>query len=159
MSQCRTFLALFTIILTTSLYAESFPNGCEARNYKFEGNDLIINETGDQRLYLLYNHSNEVIELTRRGSGELFMSPSLLVKLSPKTWGAFASDIPYLAFQCHINNGQNVRKINCGATLDVCEYPRAKFALSNMGNYWVSANKSKHEIVSDAASKGIYLRW
>ncbi len=87
------------------------------------------------------------------------MSPSLFVKLEPGSWAAFASDMPYLTFECRTTENEQTKLINCAEALEICEYPRAKFALSNMGNYWVSANKPQRDIVNDAASKGIYLHW
>lgn len=150
---------IFLFISTLSSQAASFPRGCESQNFKFESSDLIMNETGEQRLFLLFNHTNQPVELQRHETSDTFMSPSLSVKLAPGSWAAFASDIPYLVFECHVTQNDNAKKAICADALDVCEYPRAKFALSNMGNYWLSANKSQHEIVQDAAAKGIYLHW
>lgn len=146
-------------LLGLNVFAEGFPRGCEARDYQFIDYDLVLNKTGDQQLFLIQNRSSISVALGRRQGADDFMSPSLSAKLDPGRWAAFASDMPHLYFECHITEGEKARKIDCAQVLDVCEYPRAKFALSNMGNYWVSANKSRYDIVQDAASKGIYLHW
>ncbi|HAT8961810.1 TPA: enhanced entry protein EnhB, partial [Legionella pneumophila subsp. pneumophila] len=29
----------------------------------------------------------------------------------------------------------------------------------NMGNYWISTNKSQNEVIQESVAKGIYLKW
>lgn len=136
-----------------------FPHGCEVRGFGFNDTQLILNETGEQSFYLIQNRSNKPIELQRIETREVFMSPSLNAKLDPLNWAAFASDVENLHFQCFIKEEETIRTLDCRDVLDVCQYPRVKFALSNMGNYWVSTNKSQNEVITDATKKGIYLRW
>jgi hypothetical protein len=138
-------------LLSAHVCAESFPKGCEPRDFHFAGSNLILNETGD--------HSSQPVEIQRLRTNDTFMSPSLSVNLGAGAWGAFASDLLNLEFECHIKQGSNSQKMHCSQALEVCEYPRAKFALSNQGNYWVSSNKPQHEVINDAAAKGIYLHW
>ncbi|MDP1614856.1 MAG: hypothetical protein Q8L68_03585, partial [Methylococcales bacterium] len=152
-------VGLGALLLSGAAIAHDFPKGCEPRDFQFSNYNLVLNEQGDQRLFLIQNRSTEAVDLSRLQGRNDFMNPSLSAKLAPGTWAAFASDIANLNFECHITEGENTRKIDCAQALDVCEYPRAKFALSNMGNYWISANKPRQNIVQDAATKGIYLHW
>lgn len=146
-------------LLSAHVGAENFPKGCEPRDYRFAGSNLVLNETGQQRLFVIYNRFSQPVEIQRRQSNDTFMSPSLSVKLGAGGWGAFASDLLNLEFECHVAQAGHAQKLACSQALEVCEYPRAKFALSNMGNYWVSANKPQREVINDAAAKGIYLHW
>lgn len=154
----RFFLLLCLLWSGVSL-SQGFPRGCISQDHAFSNYNLLINETGGQRLFLIYNHSTALIELERQSTPDAFMSPSLSVQLGAGFWSAFASDITGLVFECHVKEGDNVRRVDCHDALSVCEYPHVKFALSNMGNYWVSANKPQREILEDAAAKGIYLKW
>lgn len=137
-----------------------FPRGCEVSGFGFSKNFLVLNEHGDQMFYLLQNHSNKTIELVHyETETDVFMSPKLESQLSPTHWSAFASDISNLYFQCFVKNGEERQAVNCSEVLDVCQYPRVKFALSNMGNYWVATDKPLTQVIKDSTAKGIFLHW
>jgi len=139
--------------------AISYPRGCEVRGFGYSQQFLLLNETGEQTFYLLQNSSNKKIELRRHETRDVFMSPTLEAHIEPSKWAAFASDIQDLYFKCYSLEHSHKTPVDCRDVLDVCQYPRVKFALSNMGNYWVSVNKSKNRVIKDAISKGILLRW
>lgn len=142
----------------TSL-AESFPRGCEVTGFGYNNYNLEINDSGQQGFYLLQNRSNTIIEMQRVESKDAFLTPSLTARIQAANWAAFASDVAHLQFQCFVVDNEKSERVNCRDVLDICQYPRAKFALSNMGNYWVSINKTQHQVINDSAAKGIYLRW
>lgn len=156
--------AILCSILISNSYAEDtnnfFPRGCEVRGFGYSTDYLIINEDGDQTFYLIQNKSNNTVELEHYETNQdVFMSPKLECKVSPNRWAAFASDVKNMHFNCFINeNGQRVTT-KCSNVLEVCQYPRAKFAVSNMGSYWVSTNKPQSQVVADSIHKGIFLRW
>ena len=142
--------------------ASIFPRGCEVTGYGFVQNYLLLNETGTQTLYLMQNHSSTIIELEHyENHPDVFMSPQLESKISPTHWAAFASDTEKMQFRCYKLEGDQYERIviNCQDVLDICQYPRVKFALSNMGTYWVSTDKTQAQVIADATKKGIYLRW
>lgn len=136
-----------------------FPHGCEVKGFGFDQHYLIVNDSGEQSFYLIQNRSNYPIELHRVENQNGFMSPSLATKLDSQQWGAFASDIQNFHFQCLAKETEPAQIINCREVLEICQYPRVKFALSNMGNYWVATNKQQAEVINEATKKGIYLRW
>lgn len=148
------FLSLFS-----SFQLMAYPRGCEVKGFSFDFHYLILNPEGDQTFYLLQNVSPAQIELRRHETRNVFMSPVLLAHIDAGRWAAFASDEKNMQFKCYSNeNGESIQ-VDCRDVLDICQYPRVKFALSNMGNYWVATNKSQSRIIKDAISKGILLRW
>ena len=157
--------ALMLSFVTFNVLAQNapisiFPKGCEIRGFGFSENFLVINDTGDQTYYLIQNHSNNLIELEHYETNpDVFMSPKLESKIAPSRWAAFASDISNTYFQCFKTDENQKVPVRCGDVLDVCKYPRVKFAVSNMGNYWVSTNKTQSQVVQDSINKGIFLRW
>lgn len=154
------FIWLISISLSQ---ADAFPRGCEVRGFGYDGRHLILNETGTQTLYLIQNRAGRTIELRRVEDPNVFMSPPLITRLDAEKWAAFASDIQELNFECLLSQKDSqdnkVQNIDCREALDVCQYPRVKFALSNMGNYWVTTNKTQSQVINDTAGKGILLRW
>ena len=146
-------------LLATIAFATPFPHGCEVSGFGYSDNFLILNERGVQSFYLIQNRSNKAIELEHVEIKDVFMSPKLHSKLEPLQWSAFASDVENVHFKCFTQDGENTTSVNCGEALEVCQYPRVKFALSNMGNYWVSTNKDQGQVIKDAVAKGILLRW
>lgn len=153
------FLLYLASCICVSAAAATFPRGCEVTGFGYNGTNLVVNDNGDQAYYLIQNRSDRVIELQRVEMRDVFMSPPLIARLEPENWAAFASDIQNFPFQCFSIEETNTAKIDCREVLDVCQYPRAKFALSNMGNYWVSTNKEQRLVIKDSTAKGIYLRW
>jgi hypothetical protein len=160
----RTYLFLFASTLIASAYStpvvkSNFPRGCEVIGYGYQQNHLILNDTGKQTLYLIQNRGSHPIELEHVTSTEVFMAPKLEAQILPGYWAAFASDEANNHFKCleHINDQSH--ETNCAQLLDICQYPRVKFALSNQGNYWISTNKPQAQVIKEAATKGIYLKW
>ncbi|KTD68357.1 MULTISPECIES: hypothetical protein [Legionella] len=151
---------IFSAILISSAQAAgTFPRGCEVTGFAYAQNHLILNETGNQSYYLIQNHSDARVELERVNTEESFMTPPLHATLDPMTWGAFASDVKNLNFKCYKRIDEKTTLIDCRNVLEVCQYPRVKFALSNMGNYWISFNKPQGTIIQESVAKGIYLKW
>ena len=153
-------LFISSLLITSAALASTFPRGCEVSGFGFSKNFLIVNEHGEQSFYLIQNRSNQNITLEHyETQANVFMSPTLETKLSPLNWAAFASDVENLYFKCYTQEGDNKVMVNCSDALDVCQYPRVKFALSNMGNYWVSTDKSQDQVIKEATKKGIFLHW
>lgn len=151
---------LVTISATTALYAQNYPRGCEPNGFTYSGNYLVLNQEGRQTFFLIQNKTNNTIQLERHETRDVFMSPKLEVNLAGGAWSAFSSDEQNFNFQCFTKkNETETSRINCNEVLDVCQYPRARFALSNMGNYWVSTNKAQNLVIKEAVAKGIYLKW
>lgn len=153
------FLCFMTALSVSVATATALPRGCEVTGFGFRQQNLVLNDSGEQAFFLIQNRSNKQIELRRLANSDDFMAPQLQSKVDASNWSAFASDIQNLNFQCFVVNGDEVLPISCADVLEVCQYPRVKFALSNMGNYWVSTNKSQAQVIKDAVSKGIWLRW
>ena len=152
------FFALIFIAISTS-FAATFPHGCEVVGFGYSDNFLILNEKGEQTLYLIQNRSDKAIALEHYETSDAFMSPKLYSKLEPMNWSAFASDVENMHFKCSTDEGDSTTIVNCSDVLDVCQYPRVKYAVSNMGNYWISTNKPQGHVIQDAVAKGILLRW
>lgn len=152
-------IVLTVLLINTADAASSFPRGCEVSGFGYNQNNLILNEDGEQAYYLIQNRSDAKVELERQETGDAFMSPPLQASLESMNWGAFASDVKNLNFKCYKHVEDNTSVVDCRDVLDVCQYPRVKFALSNMGNYWISANKSQSAVIQDSVAKGIYLKW
>lgn len=147
------------LLINTAQAASSFPRGCEVTGFGYSQNFLILNDSGKQSYYLVQNRSEAKIELERHESGDAFMSPPLQATIDPSNWAAFASDVKNLNFKCYKHIEENTSIVNCRDVLEVCQYPRVRFALSNMGNYWISSNKPQNQIIQDSVAKGIYLKW
>lgn len=159
MSFCKKMLTITLMTISfNGMAASNFPHGCEVSGFGFADNFLILNHNANQTFYLIQNRGTALVELQRYENREAFMTPPLTAKLDPNNWGAFASDVENY-FQCFVKGNENPVKIDCRDVLDVCQYPRVKFALSNMGNYWVSANKTQTDVINEAVKKGIHLRW
>ena len=150
---------MLDVFFATVAFSSTFPRGCEITGFSYSDNYLILNERGEQAFFLVQNRSDKLIELEHYETKDVFMSPKLHSKLEASHWSAFASDVEGLHFKCLTQEGDNTAMINCGDVLEVCQYPRVKFALSNMGNYWVSTNKDQGQVIKDAVAKGILLRW
>lgn len=153
-------LLCFVVSAMVTTLAVAFPRGCEVSGFGFDGPYVVFNDAEKQSFFLIQNHSNINIELQRLNTHEAFMSPKLQSKLNVNKWSAIATDISDLYFECfkHSSDGEPQR-ISCRDVLTICQYPRVKFALSNMGSYWVSTNKPQEQVIQESIKKGILLRW
>lgn len=158
-SLLTTFFSMILAFISMNLFAEKLPNGCERVGYEFDGPFLILNQHGDQTFYLIKNMSHEKIELQKHETDDVFMSPPLIAIIEKGKWAAFASDVRNTHFQCFTHEKFDIIRTDCRDLIQICQYPRVKFALSNMGNYWVSVNKRKNYVIKEAIKKGILLRW
>ncbi|MDP3559166.1 MAG: enhanced entry protein EnhB [Legionellaceae bacterium] len=159
----KTSLSLVIFLSGISL-AWAFPKGCQPTGFSFTEHYLFLSDVSGQQLFLIQNKSLDLIEIKHHERADEFMSPSLTAKIHANNWSAFASNIPNLGFECYRVNqtaeGPDTSTlISCAEALNICQYPRVKFALSNMGNYWVTADKPQADVIKDVADQGIYLRW
>ena len=152
-------ISLVFLLISTMAIGAKYPRGCEVKGFGYNENFLILNDKGTQTFYLIKNETKQTIKLMRHETRDVFMSPSLEAKIDSGKWAAFAADIENLHFNCFAIDGDEENEIPCHEVLDICQYPRVKFALSNMGNYWVSTNKPQKRVIKDAIAKGILLRW
>ena len=150
---------LFSSLCLIPSLAAAFPQGCELTGFGFHDPYVIFNDAGNQTYFLIQNNTDETIQLQRVETEDKFMSPKLEAELNPTKWAAFASDTPEIHFQCLSHKERHTTRVNCRDVLTICQYPRVKFALSNMGSYWVSTNKSQNQVIRDSVKKGILLRW
>lgn len=156
---CINSILLLFFVNSMVMAQTIYPKGCEVSGFAYNQNLLVLNESGDQSYYLIQNHANVKIELERKDTEDAFMSPPLHAALDPMSWAAFASDVKDVNFTCYKHEMDNTAVVDCRDVLEVCQYPRVRFALSNMGNYWISVNKSQKAVIEDSVAKGIYLKW
>ena len=152
------FAGIF-IFFINSIAIASYPRGCEATGFSYSQNFLTLNATGEQTFYLIQNKSQKSLEVERYETREVFMSPKMKSTIAAGRWSAFACDVENLHLKCLSKEGDSTTPVNCEDVIDICQYPRVKFALSNMGNYWVSQNKTQKGAIKEAIKKGILLRW
>jgi hypothetical protein len=158
------FVVVLGVFALGISFAYAYPKGCVPVDYTYSVDDVVLNESGVQRVYFFNNHGHQPVELVRHEDSDAEMNPSLNAKLDPGGWSAFASNIAYLYFSCYVpksaEDGNISRfKVRCQDVIDICAYPRAKFAVSNEGNYWITSNKPQMDILKEVAAKGIYLHW
>ena len=156
----KAWLLIYITFSTCSIASPMFPRGCEMTGYGFSQNDLVFTEHNHHAFFLMQNRSHDIIVLRHvETQPNVFMSPSLVAQINPGRWAAFASDATDLYFRCYRKVGNEHITIDCREALDICQYPRVKFALSNMGTYWVSTNKPQTQVIKESTTKGIYLHW
>lgn len=160
MFNLKKFVLITGISLSLSSLSFAFPRGCEVSGFAFHDGYLVLNDSNHQTLFLIQNTANIKLKLEHvETDPKVFMSPKLESKLQANQWAAFASDIPRFYFQCAIIQPDHEQPVRCESYLSVCQYPRAKFPLSNNGNYWVSTNKILTQVIEETTKKGIYLKW
>ena len=150
-----TFLILFEC---EAQAAESqFPLGCKISGFGFKDGKLVLKQEtaqATQTVYFIHNMAEHAVHLHYIKDPHAFMSPSWSTDISGDNWSAFAPDKDGVTFRCKSNDS----KIDCQEKLEVCQFAKAKFALSNKGDYWVASNKTQDAVVHAAVQKGILLR-
>lgn len=140
-----------------------FPSGCHAVGYTFTDGRLVLTplkiEEYDQTIFFMHNVSNDNLKIKFHPTRNTELYPNWETNVNYSQWAAFATDKQGLQFSCYSQDyGNYTHEVNCATALKVCQYPRAKFAEHNNGNYWVTSNKPKYTARNDAIRKGILLR-
>ncbi len=151
----------FTLLASASIAAMAFPKGCEVSGFAFQDNYLVLNDNGNQTLFMIQNTGTGNLSLEHiETRADVFMSPKLESKLNTHQYSTFSSDISNFHVKCSIvDETGTATPVNCASYLSVCQYPRAQFPLSNKGNYWISTNKELTQVIQETVKKGIYLKW
>ena len=140
-----------------------FPHGCKEVGYVFENSRVILRPMvidSKQTLYFFYNKSYYEIYLKYQKPSHLTFSADHKTYIDGDRWTALAMDESEMQFTCSLVNGTRpMGQIDCARVLEVCQYPRAKFADSNMGIYWVIENSGLWRTIRKAIEVGILLRW
>lgn len=150
-------------LANSAMAARDFPRGCEAIGYEFQDGQLVLQpkpEEGQQALYMIHNISNDNIVIANEPPEDAIVAAVWETDVKRYRWASFAMNKSDVRFNCNVvKYRDDKQKVNCADVVKVCTYPRAKFALGNMGTYWVTTNKSQSDAVRKAIQKGILLRW
>lgn len=158
---------LIGIFLTTSIafseqkQTRKFIPGCEEVGHDFDDGQLVLNpvkpEMEDQTIYFIQNISGSTLKLKSINNLNEYY-PIFETTVEHGNWAVFATDKKGMTFGCH-SEYYGETKTDCLSAIEVCQFPRAKFAPHNQGNYWVTSNKAKYAARRDAIKAGILLRW
>ncbi len=186
MRPCFKKLACSLLVFTfaANMHAQSaplqFPRGCKPVGFQFKNGFLVLtpvspqegqsSETAPQTelesspkipqgLYFLHNISQQRIQLKGYKLPDQIFSADHFNVIEPMQWGTFAVDDSMAVLRCDIGSTHESTRINCAETIEICQYPRAKFADHNKGTYWVSQSTTLHDAVQASDSNGILLRW
>jgi len=137
-----------------------FYPGCHEVGHRFVDNQLVLEplkvEDYDQTVFFIHNVSSDNLVLRYVPTTRDDIFPLWQTEIDSNRWAAFATDRTGMRFSC--SSIYDDYKINCQQALEVCQYPRAKFAAHNKGNYWLSGNKFKYPTRSEVIHKGVLLR-
>lgn len=134
-----------------------FPYGCREVGFTFENNHLLLSmipEGQEQTLYLIHNRAPFDIAVKADTTSKFI--PTYDKVLSAEQWLTFARDVKEVRFACFSQNGD---ALDCGETLEVCNYNNVKFPDTNLGTYWITNSGSQSEAIHGSIKKGILLRW
>lgn len=158
-------LVAATLLVLVECEAEaaesSFPLGCKSSGYAFKSGKLVLKQDTaqpTQTLYFIHNHSEQTTHLHFIKDPKAFMNPKWSTDLSADHWAAFATDKDGVTFSCKSLQKKASAKVDCDNVLEICQYKNAKFATSNLGNYWVATDHTQKAAVQAAVQKGILLR-
>jgi len=145
--------------------SNDFPRGCEPKGFEFIGENVKLHHTAQedapqQTLYLLHNTSSKRLKIQNKVDKQAIVAPVWNVELNRYRWAAFATNKKEVIFRCkNLYRRANESSTSCQEVIEICQYPRAKFSISNYGTYWVTSNKSLNQTIRKAIKKGILLRW
>ena len=143
-----------------------FPNGCRELGAQIHAGQLTLTPTHKedipQSLFFVHNLSSESILLKVNADRKASRySPSYENIIRPNQWGAFAVDLPSIAFACYTTSrGIPDEQIDCAHRFDICQYNNVKFSDANGGNYWVVKSDDVRGAIRIVSREvGILLRW
>lgn len=150
-------------VLSANAEPKQFPNGCKPVGFSYENGKLNLTPVSSsenvQTIFLFHNRSPQSIKfVSEKLPGQDFV-PQYIHAMAPEQWSAFSISSKHLQFTCSSNDGEASSPISCEGSLDICQYPRAKFADHNSGTYWLKSASTMQEMIQVIVDDGILLRW
>lgn len=156
------------LLLGNDLYADETPEkentrnplGCYEVGYAFNLKTLKLQPRkvgASQSLYVLFNKSNQTINLFQMRDEDSARSTYLNHTINAKQWSVLATNEPMVKYICSVAEGKSSygRIVDCQDALQVCEYTNVKYGLNNQGNYWIVNSFSKNDAVRAIVRYGI----
>lgn len=136
------------------------PLGCRDMGYRFELKTLQLTaaQIGDrQSLYFILNKLNQPVNFYQmrdtQGSRDLYLNHVL----HPQQWGVLSMGEKNLHYICTVNDAayRYGRIVDCGESLQVCEYNNVVYGMNNRGNYWLVNSNSKNAALREVVRYGM----
>ncbi len=159
--------SLISLVLLSQAYAEDKdakrPLGCKNLGYQFDLKilRLLPLETADkQSLYFIFNSLSKPVNLYQMRQEDSTRSIYMNHVIRPRQWAILSTSEPEVRYICTVNDGQSNygKVIDCGESLQVCEYARVKYGMNNRGNFWLEDNSSSTGAVFEVLHYGIIPR-
>ncbi len=159
--------SLLSLVMLSQSYAEDKdakrPLGCKDLGYQFELKilRLLPLETADkQSLYFIFNSLAKPVNLYQMRQEDSTRSIYMNHVIRPRQWAILSTSEPEVRYICTVNDGQSNygKVIDCGQSLQVCEYARVKYGMNNRGNFWLEDNSSSTGAVFEVLHYGIIPR-
>ncbi|WP_419418966.1 endopeptidase IV [Legionella sp. D16C41] len=136
------------------------PIGCYNEGYAFDLKTLKLAPRefgGSQSLYIIFNKSNQAINLFQMLQEDSSYSMYLNHSIAGRQWSVLATNEPVVKYICSVAEGKSPygRVVDCQDHLQVCEYTNVKYGLNNQGNFWLVNSNSKNEAVNAIVRYGI----
>ncbi|MCP0914095.1 endopeptidase IV [Legionella sp. 27cVA30] len=136
------------------------PLGCRDVGYQFELKVLeLLPEAAGERnsLYFILNKLDKPINLYQMRSNDSARSMYLNHVIQGNQWAVLSTCEKNLKYICTVNEGKSPygKIVDCGESLQVCEYARVRFGLNNRGNYWVVKSTNRSGAVREVVHYGI----
>jgi hypothetical protein len=155
-------LLLFTIGCSGDSSKSDFPNTCVEEGFKFENNNLVLNEgsSSKQSLYLFHNISDENFLINHPVTKDPGASAGWGSNLSSGNWSALAIDgaaikIENFEITCSIIGDGKVDYLDCKNVIKTCRFKEPVFNSENSGSFWVAENKPLSNLLDAIKSRGI----
>lgn len=153
-----TMMLIFLLFYSLPLFAaERTPSNCIEEGYTFKNSNIVLRPTTEepeQQLYLLQNLASQNLMLTHTDK-RFVVDLSWRAVLEQNRWSTIALDQNNFEISCSLINENQEIAVPCEQVLGICLFPKTRFALSSLGTYWPSQNKTLQGAISDARHKGI----
>jgi hypothetical protein len=176
-AKLQTLVLLFASVFMPSIYAmdnvqEPAPEKqaapepiytCEAKNYNFVGQNIVLNtekKESDQQLFFIQNISPQDIWInhtpTHASAGASAGWSSQLLK---DHWSAMALNQKEISFQCMRSHEKgDLKPVSCKMVLRICRATSPTFGKGTVGSYWIIENQnSLKDLLNQLQQRGINL--
>ena len=136
------------------------PLGCKDLGYQFEFNTLSLypKEAGTRNsLYFIRNNDNQKVNLYQMRSQGSTVSMYLNHDIHSGRWAVLSTCEKNIRYICTVDDGKSKygKIVDCGKSLQVCEFARVRFGLNNRGNHWIVDNNTRSGAVREVVRYGI----
>lgn len=149
----KSIILILFLLLTPSLFAQTFPNGCTAVPVKEHS---VILSADKPTVVMMHNISNTDIWISHPVS-EPGASAGWSSRLQPGNWSALALNDKSFEIACIESKPGHEQQVPCASVLSICHFLGVKTTEQATSTFWIGENTELNSLNAQIGQRGFVI--